>query len=526
MLIDARTLADGTTIQADVCIIGAGPAGLTIAKQLGGKGLRIAVIESGGEDFDPDIQELADGEFTGIEPDPLDATRYIALGGTATVWNGHCRRLDEMDFRARSWVPRSGWPFDRSELSHHYDTALDLLDLDPPDFDVGNWAERTGQRPIDVDGDTLFHRMSLVRPFRFWSSWGEALTSSADVAVHSHATVLAIRLAGDGRRVERLDLATLDGKRMAATARRYVIAGGGIANPRLLLLSNDVHGNGIGNQNDLVGRFFMEHPRFVSGQLLLSGEPYPIKGLYHERYLGNGMSVLADWGIRPEVQERERICNFLGRLDPVGGNSLSEGGKAVRHIVKALRNGALPHNFSEVLWEAISDFDGVVADTYHRLVNRGATTHTFEIESYVEQSPNPDSRVRLSDRLDPFGRPMAHLIWDLSELDKWTAYRGIELVAQAVGAKDVGRVRIEVERKDVFPPTTGWGHHHMGTTRMHDDPKQGVVNHDCQVHGVSNLFVAGSSVFPTSGTATPTLTIVALAARLADHLLKTGADET
>lgn len=519
MLIDARTLPDGSEIAADLCIIGAGPAGLTIANSLARKGVRVALLESGGEDYDPEVNVLAEGEYTGIEVEPLDVTRVRALGGTSTIWNGQCRMLDPHDFEERDWVPHSGWPFPYEELAPHYARAHAAMRLEPVEYDIAVWSKQTELPYLHFGEGMGFNRVSLIRALDFWSGYASDLREAANVTVYTYANVLGIRTTDEGSAVENLDVTTLAGNHLTARARTFVLACGGIENARMLLLSNDVHTNGLGNGHDLVGRYFMEHPRFTSGTLLLSGDGLPIRNLYDVHYLHDGFSVRADLGLTAAAQARERIGNVLGRLRPADRKKLSPGGRAARNIWQDVRRGRVPVNFMGNLWQAISDLDEVAGSAYRRLYrDQHAFAETWELEIYVEQSPNPDSRVVLADVRDRFGQPKAHLIWRLTDFDRKTALRGAELFAQAMGAEGLGRVRLDITEGEVFPPSTGWGHHHMGTTRMHDDPGRGVVDGNAKVHGVENLYVAGSSVFPTAGCATPTLTIVALAFRLADHL--------
>lgn len=520
MLLDMRSLPDGSTIQADLCIVGAGPAGLTIAKRLAGKGLRIAVLESGGEEPEPEIDALTEGEYQGIDVEPLSYTRVRALGGTSVIWHGQCRSLDAHDFEARSWVPNSGWPFGLGELEPHYAAAQEILRFEPANYDIEYWADATGMPilPLREDGG-IFHRVTLIRPMNFWIGYASDLASADDVAVHLHGSILGVHAAPDGQDIERLSAGTLDGKRFVVRARTYVLACGGLENARLLLLSNDVYDTGLGNHNDQVGRCFMEHPRFAAGTLLLPGGGMPAKGIYAEAYVGDGFSVRGDLGIPAEVQEREQIGNVLGRLRPSLKREATEGEVAARYIWRELRQGRFPGDLADNLWTAMMDVGDVTSRVYDEIFNEaGDLINSFEFEIYVEQRPNADSRVTLDDARDAFGQPLIRLRWDLTDFDRRTALRGIELFAQAIGASEIGRVRVEVEAHDVFPPDTGWGHHHMGTTRMSDDPKRGVTDRHGRVHGLSNLYVAGSSIFPTSGCATPTLTVLALAVRLSDHL--------
>ncbi len=517
MLVDTDALEDDSAIEADVCIVGAGPAGLTVAKELAAGGVRVAVLESGGDGVEPEVSALADGEIDGIAVQPLEATRVRALGGTSNVWTGQCRMLDEEDFLPRAWVPDSGWPFRRSELEPYYAKAHRIIRFRPVDYDMAKWSARLGQPCLRPSEKIAFHRVSLCKPVNFWSDYALDLKAARNVTVVTHATVLAIRLTEDEGAVVRLDVGNLRGKRLTARARHYVLACGGLDNARLLLLSDDVQACGVGNRHDVVGRFFMEHPRFISGTLLLAGLGLPARGLYSEYYLGEGQAIRGDLGIVPEVRERERIANVAGRLEAAGKEEYVGGARAAVRLFRHLRQRRLPHDLGDTLWQIITDADEVAAAAYRRFAS-DQNVSTFTVTTLIEQAPNRESRLTLCERTDAFGQRRPRLVWRFCELDRRTAFRAVELLAQAVGAADIGRIRLEVASEQVFPPSTEWGHHHMGTTRMSDDPRTGVVDRDAKVHGIANLFIAGASVFPTSGSAPPTLTVVALAARLADHL--------
>jgi choline dehydrogenase-like flavoprotein len=245
----------------------------------------------------------------------------------------------------------------------------------------------------------------------------------------------------------------------------------------------------------------------------------PRKNFYSETDLDENRAVRGDLGIRREVLEKLEIGNFLARIVPADKAPPSPGVRSARHILRHLRGGHYPTDLGDHLWRVITDLDDVAAAAYRRLVRDDSELETsFSLQSYVEQVPNPDSRVGLAEEKDALGLPRARVVWTLGALDLKTALKGIEVLANEVGRLDLGRIRIVVAPEDGWPPDTGWGHHHMGTTRMHDDPRKGVVDRHARVHGMANLFVAGSSVFPTSGCATPTLTLVALALRLADRI--------
>jgi choline dehydrogenase-like flavoprotein len=310
-----------------------------------------------------------------------------------------------------------------------------------------------------------------------------------------HANVTRIALNESARAVESLEIQSLDGHRLRARARHHVLATGGIENPRLLLASNDVQSPGVANQNGLVGRFFMEHPHTDDAGFILWTRA--LRNLnFYDLHTVEGVRV---WGVLRPTQEalgREQMPNFMTMLYPV-------------------RRDASGDPSLDSLSRAFHETDSWALEEPERqppvqLVTLGTVT---------EPLPNPESRVTLDDSVDALGMPRVKLDWRLQKKDRDHLRRAHELVASSLGRSGEGRFRWTPELKQApWPPQMVGGYHHMGTTRMHDDPKRGVVDANARVHGLANLSVAGSSVFPTVGCANPTLTIVALALRLADHL--------
>ena len=493
--IDARTLPNATEIEADLIIIGGGLAGLAIAKQWAGSGKRVAVLESGGREIDPEIQALyagagvmrAPGEADRQIDDYLIQSRIRALGGSGHVWGGKCVPLDEADFAHRDWLDRTGWPVTRAQMQPYYDRACDLLQIDRfnRDWDAAPEPDRP---PLRIN-ETFFsapRRFSQVAGFadrpRFDAFCAEFVEASQNITVYLHANVTSI--VRRGSRVRRLDVACLNGHRHTATGRAYVLATGGIENVRLLLASG-----GIGNHSDLLGRCFMGHVTF---------------GVYEDP---DGLNTM---------------------LAVSGGQTMSlytSNGRQVTHCVLAAtlegqrRFGT--GNFTTTLAEpdgAPSTEDGAVLALAGRLDANGADGRHHPCFFMSEQLPNLDSRLTLApDQTDPLGMPRVFLDWVYSERDMANLERSIAALGDALGAEGKGRVRWPVARSQLLSILNA-SRHHMGTTRMSPDPDNGVVDENCRIHGVLNLYVAGSSVFPTSGIANPTLTLIALAMRLSDHL--------
>jgi choline dehydrogenase-like flavoprotein len=483
MILDARHLAPHP-VETDLCIVGAGPAGLTLASCFEASPVRVCVLESGGLEPDAGTQALARAENAGLPYYPLDGNRRRAFGGSLHLWAGWCRPLDEIDFTARPWVPDSGWPLQRDDLLPYYGRAHVTLGIREHAYGVEVWetARRAARlRFASNDLDTRIYQ--LAEPAFLLRTARPALERSQTIAVHLHATAIELRTDTSGRLVTAAAVGTLDGQRYSVRARHYVLAAGGVENARLLLLSNPPHG--LGNDHDLVGRCFMEHLHFPDATLALTGRG--IAGSLP--YVAPGGSVAARLYPPPSVQGREQILNCNAMLDaaPAG----------FRHRVLAALGRPLPGRAP-----------GHPTGRTDRLV----------LSYTLEQAPNRSSRVLLSHERDALGMNRVKLDWRTSDLDQLTTDRFRALLARAF--RDAGLGVLRPARGDEWPPPPlqGLRGHHMGTTRMHTDAHCGVVDPDCRVHGIDNLFVAGSSVFPASGAGTPTVTIVALAHRLGDRL--------
>ena len=510
MFIDARTLPDHTTIQADLAIIGGGAAGITLAREFDRSGVRVCVVEAGGLEGDSRVQALYRGESVGIEY-PLEGARLRFLGGSSNHWGGYCRPLDPIDFTERDWVPYSGWPFAVDEVMPYYPAASEIVQVGEPRYDdPGYWAQITGERlPAPATGRMRLQIVQFSPPTKFGQVYGPQLKRSDNVRVLLNANVVNIAAAKDGGHVQRLAVRTLDGKRHTVEARVYVLATGGLENARMLLLSNDVVSAGLGNQNDLVGRFFMEHPTVTGfGDIVVAGLAR-IPPLYRERVVAGGRPAQAAFNPSDAFLREDRLLNanfMIGvsedyRSDTAPLDKRSEAQvRAQSDMVRAARR-------------FLADGDGPVKPQdpayYGTRLGIGAA---------CEQAPNPDSRVSLSQQRDALDLPEIRLDWRLGEQDWRSLVTHMHSLAQEMGALGMGRMVIQAREGDGWPAEVSGGNHHMGTTRMSDDPKRGVVDRHARVHGIANLYVAGSSVFPTCGASNPTLTIVALTLRLADHL--------
>lgn len=511
MLIDAAELDPGTVVEADVCIVGAGAAGISLALELRASGLSVSLLEGGGLEVEAASQELYRASQQGIATDPLDGNRLRVFGGTTGHWGGWCFPLDASDFEARPWVPHSGWPFPRSELDGDYAAAHRILDIDDVDYDYRRWL-RDEERRAGLGLETEVLRNFVIHrswpPIRMGTAYREALGDDPDVTVVTHANVVELEADETASAVTGVRASTLGHRELRARARRYVLAAGTVENARLLLASSSVQPEGLGNGRDLVGRFFMQHPQVT--QARWASEEHAGARLQRETAWEHALVATA---ITPEAARENRMLNyhflvFRGYASHDGG-----GLGPAREAWARVRRVYGRHSFERAVAAFVAEVDAGAAG--------GGAPALAKLAERPEQAPNPESRIRLGGERDALGMRRVVMDWRLGELDRHTLARGRELVALELGRLGLGRVRDWPEGYDPTEPGGPFlhgGNHHFGTTRMHDDPARGVVDRHARVHGIRNLYVAGGSVFPTTGFANPTLTIVALALRLAREL--------
>lgn len=460
---------------------------------------------------------MAAGENNGTAYYPLRLTRARAFGGSSRAWVGHGLKaapLDEIDMTAREGMPFHGWPFERKDLDPWYEQAHDVCNLGAFDYDPASAARQTATTVLPVDErwvrSTLF-RYGLDSGFE---RFAQALTVAANVQLVTHATVRRVGTHATGV-VVGVEGGTLDGTDFAVHADTFILAAGAIETARLLLVSTDHDPRGVGNQHDLVGRFFMEHPDLEVG-FFIPDPQLSIDDVRLYQHVPVSAHVNANAMFRPSdaLLARERLLNSVIRLRPSYETAMPPAVRSAR-VVRRSAHLAVPSN--NLIGHAVRAVTATPTLVRHLTHKRSSQPTVFQLDIMSEQEPNPESRVRLGQRPDRLGLPRTVLDWRLTDNDWHAVDRACAVLAEAVADAGLGRVVNTVKDWPGRPAVFGnW--HHLGTTRMHVDPTQGVVDEHCRVHGIDNLYISGGSVFPTGGYANPTLTIVALALRLADHL--------
>lgn len=507
----------------EICVVGAGAAGIGIARRLLARGHSVTLLESGGLDYEAKTAALGAGRNVGEPYYDLEETRLRFFGGTTAIWGGRCAEFDPIDFERRDWVPHSGWPISRETLAPYYreawaelgfpqgqDTAqamkaagVPLPDIDPARLSLGTWQfdERFNRFTFDACADLRAHpRCTIV----------------------THATVTRIATSGAGA-ITHVEAKSLSGRTLRVHARYFVLAAGGLENPRLLLA------NRLGNDRDLVGRFFMEHPHARGGRVV-DGDAWALLKAFARPHRIDGRKVAALITPSAERQAERRILNSSMI---VAGRQPADAQQFIgMRAYSGLKHKTAPTRAGRGLWmltKRAASFVQERADPLRPWLLHKMGSLDLALLVRAEQAPNPDSRVQLDTETDALGVPRITLDWRLTELD----IESVSVLAQDFGheLERLGMGRVEMaewllgsRRRWTTDPLISshpiGGYHHIGTTRMADSPAEGVCDAEGRVYGLANLYVAGSSLFPTSGWANPTLTIIALAMRTGDTIAR------
>lgn len=533
MFIDTRRVEQGSVIESTVCIIGAGVAGIALAIELDKQGVDVCLLESGGFAPDAGTRDLYRGEDVGEwRYNFADGSRSRFLGGSSNCWGGWCRPLDPWDFEKRDWIAHSGWPFGLEELLPYYDRTHDLLRLGPNNYEPEFWERSIGRpdvRRMPLSTGMVRDTISQFSPpARFGKLYRDTLKHARNLRVFLYANATNIDTDRAARCVTRIQVGTLTGRYIEVRARYYVLATGGIENARLLLASNKVQAAGLGNANDLVGRFFMDHPRMYSGNIRFSkdwsrNKLSDVKYHYMNAAVSaHGTCIAHQFALTPETLSNEKLLNARVWFSSVFPGEGSEGAQALFRCKQALlKKDQEDWSLAKDIFTMATHPIDTIGYGYTRLFQPRWLIRGVKFQLIVEPEPNRDSRVMLSpSQKDQLGVQRVRVDWRLTENVQRTFDRTLAILAEDMRQSGVAEV-------DLDPPLLGrrwpselegtW--HHMGTTRMHDSPTQGVVDRNCKVHGISNLYVAGSSVFPTAGANFPTITLAALAFRMSDHIM-------
>jgi choline dehydrogenase-like flavoprotein len=534
----------------DLCIIGSGPAGGTIANILAHTGSRICVLESGNIKPDQFTDALRDLDSEGIFIKTYSRERVV--GGTSTSWSGLSSTLDTIDFKKRYWVRYSGWPISREELIPYYTEASKAFRFPSIEkFNDLSWMDINNVTNKTPDWRKLQGKIFIApeTPQNYCKEFQD-IYKNENVDLYTGVTITHFMGDNTSGIVKKAVAHTMDGKQYEFQARYFVLAAGGIENSRLLLNSTFACPNGLGNDRDQVGRYFMNHPKNNYGIVRLKNPVNELPGYFGFMSYKKGYSGYIGLRIREEYQQREEILNSYIRFEPIYDWSNRDSIQCLNYFTKrsrlimstfknikrgktiSLRDYSETGDDSDIMNERknikdmslmtgkiVADLPAVSKYLYYRFFdNKKVWITALNVRNFMEMEPLPDNLVKLSRRRDVFNMPVAYVCHKPSELDKKSMYIIHKYLANELSTSGWGKLFNQLYL-DIDPwPIDNDSSHHLGGTRMGDDILTSVTNKDCRLHFSPNVYVAGASLFPTSGNANPTYTIVALSIRLAEHL--------
>ncbi|PSR16400.1 GMC family oxidoreductase [filamentous cyanobacterium CCP3] len=555
MLIDSLELPQNHLVKADICVVGSGPGGIAIARELASTGKQICLLESGGVKQETDIQNLSIGESIGDPFLSLRDTRNRQFGGNSNKWSIKTGRLESnqwnigvryvplsnIDFQVREWISESGWPITAKDLIPYYEQAQKVAHSGPFEYETQFWTNED-IAPYSFEEEAPFtSRVYQFGPAKvFHQNYFEELKSTANVEVYLHATAIELVQEPEQSHICRVRVSNLSQKVFSVEAKVFILATGGIETARLLLASNSHQPAGIGNSHDLVGRYFMDHPLVDIGRLYPSSTNVYRQTAFYDLRCVKGHPVMGHFVLTPEAMEKYHLPNGAVVIFPRPSIRQTE---AVLSLKALVEQGYLKHPVPEH-WADIAQhllkigkgLDYVARSIYlakkydqslmHGFGRGGWSQHLalckrfrcFEVLLVSEQVPMFTNRVQLSKERDALGMPRAELYWQWGQQGVESTAKIQQLFAQTAEQHGLGKMVPQLREGQPFLNGPAGMAHHMGTTRMNAHPSRGVVDENCRVHSTENLYIASSSVFPTGGYANPTLTILALSLRLAGQL--------
>lgn len=494
----------------DICICGAGPAGITLARKLSSN-FSVCLLEAGGMEFSRQSQNFYIGTNTGTSYFGLEHCRLRYFGGASGHWGGSCRILDPEDF-IEGFENDSDWPINHHDLAPYIAETRSILDVKPCSNDIQLDTEKQWLPPLLGHEETQFW---LSKPTQFGPKYADEIRTNERIDCFVNANVTDIILSDGLDSTTGFEVSNYLKTRFRVHAKKFIVASGGLENPRILLNANKQIKAGVANQNDLVGRFFADHPHHHLGEFILEDDA-------REKARGDtiflqgqeGMELIRGRFFKPttEHQMAQRKLNYSVGFRPA-----------------AIKPQPDESSFKSRLRDIVCTSNTLRASA--EWIKSGSVTCFGAADGYLkiqaEQELNPDTRITQSSQVDEFGNYRLNLHWQFTDLDRKTIKEAAFQVAREFAQHNVGRVRLEnwlLEDNICLPgvgegtPSIVAGPHHMCTTRMADTAEKGVVDKHQKVFGNQNLYIAGSSVFSTAGFSNPTFTIVQMSLRLANHL--------
>lgn len=506
----------------DVCIIGAGAAGITLAVELRRKGKRVLLLEGGGLRYETRTQKLYAGDTEGLVHSGLTNTRFRILGGTTFQWGGQVLEIDEHVFGARPWVPGGQWPFPKSELAPYYRRAISVEGLGRSLQDTDEiWQALDCAKP--EFGDGFYSAFSYWCPVTDFSSlYAKELRQDADLSVYIHANALEFKFGDDGESAVAIHCAALNDKKAVFFAHHFVLCMGAVETSRFLLQPPSATNLAPWRDNPLIGCHFQDH--LCANVATIANCAFEPAGAYFDYRSAHGMRYHPKMKLSPQVQERDGLLDICGTVVPTtkgGRDDLAVAFETFRFLrtrqydrLTLFRLMHFAFNLPRLVWHKIPF-------SRQALGPANKAKQVLRLVLHVEQSPLSESRVVLVPKRDAFNQQCAKVYWRTSGQELHTVRHYIRMLSETFANRGLGIVQADpgvMDDDEVLAASFRDSSHHIGGTRMATSVADGVVDESLRIFNTRNVYICSSSVFPSAGFANPTHTIISLAIRLADHL--------
>ena len=516
----AQPQAAPASCDSTVCIVGAGIAGLILATRLAAAGLHVHLLEAGSLQQEERSQAFYAAEQTADTHKGVTDGRFRTFGGSSTRWGAQILPFTPDIFDPLPGTPSLPWPIRASELTPYYPGIQRILGTDTLPFDA-SLLPALGHPPVPFSPDITL-RYSKWAPFakrNLARTVGKQALAHPQITVFTHANVAALE--GDGARITAARVLNYAGAEFRFTARHFVVAAGTVESSRLLLCSRAaVPDSAVPDPYDQLGRGFHDHLSFHAARFQ-SPEREQILHRLGPFYLGETLHT-CKLEASPALRARFGLFAVMAHL--VIEEPEDSGAAALRTLLRSHQASATRQPLRATLGPALRGFGDIARMAYAaKIRHRRAVSKRAEVflNIDVEQSPNPDNRIRLSENRDALGIPVAIVDWRVHPAEQQTALRFAPIIRRELEALNVAPATWDNSILHSTPPVMADTYHAMGGLAMGSDPTSSVVDPNLRVHTLKNLSVASCAVFPSGSSSNPTFTLMALTLRLADHLTQT-----
>jgi len=521
MLIDLEKRDAPTIFDCDVCVIGSGAVGLVIAVNLASRGRRVVLLEGGGVGLEQRSQDLYRIVSVGHPFKGLNSSRFRVLGGTTTFWGGQVIPINPIVFEERPWVSDSRWPITKEMLDPYFLEAYKVVGLSDVELDDAKVWCRLGFQPAKLDHDLEFTLTRWVPKRNFARLFKRNIDGQGRLTVVVHANMTHFSTDETNCRVSEVHAQTIAGKKMTVCAGSNVLACGAIENARLLLQPLRQEKRASWSDNRWIGRGFVDHLDSTAGTVNIL-DLTKFHELFDTIHLG-GVMYYPKIRLSSAVQRREKLVDISAQF--LYDTRYTEHLENIKLFCRSILDGRIPDNILSIPGHFLS-----VAKVSLPLIKRYLREHrsfkpsdaNVRLQLYCEQIPIADSVIRISSQeRDALGMYCSEIDWKINGAEVKTFATFARRIRDALGRRGLAHVYLDpdLDREDpAFFAKVHDANHQMSTTRMAQGPQDGVVDVNLRVHGTKNLYVAGASVFPTTGFANPTFTAIALGLRLCEHL--------